>query len=686
MRYESASGEVRRHRHAQHRDRRDAVQHDDRDQLHEEVRGLRRGPDPARSCFDVQPDATSAHWNAYCGAFAMTMVEQVLWTALPNGIDRGRAPAPLGPRRPAPAQRRRQRHGAQARRVPDLRALAGAPQRAALRGRLRRRPVRGRRAGGATPTRTSGRACSRRRRGSGRTSFQDHAKRDLHAMPVRAAAAVPRAAYGEAGRERHRATVARRSARAAGAVPAAGRHPEPGHRLELVLRASCARAQQPDEGASPTARSSASTWSLERRPAPGGGRTPSSRPTASTTARAASGPTCPADYDRALAEATRLRVPRGPRRALADFPGLLRRLGIVIDLVVEVDARGRCRAAGVVRVIPRGDDFPRSRRPVPGRGTTSTGRWFGARPQSAFRMARGLAPPAARGLRPVPGRRRRGGAEGGRLRRDRSPHARTGPPHRGQGRARPGCPPCARPGSRSRGIEPGRRAARGPQGPPRPQRRRSRRHGHRTSAPRTSCAAIASTCSTRTRRAAPAGSRCIAAWSSTTFKPADGGTPLDPFEVTDEGYLKATTASSETKEHPTPSDDLYLHETICGWEGWSLAAPRPGQADRRARRGRRREQHRAPRPGDGQSVPARERGPGGARDAAEAAGRSHVPRPSAHGRPRRQQRAVHRARARAAGPGPCLGAAALPAASSRCRRRRSCAATSTPRASRSSTS
>ena len=61
------------------------------------------------------------------------------------------------------------------------------------------------------------------------------------------------------------------------------------------------------------------------------------------------------------------------------------------------------------------------------------------------------------------------------------------------------------------------------------------------------------------------------------FKPADDGTQIGPLEVTDEGYLKATTASSETKEHPTPSDDLYLHETICGWEGWSLAAPRPGK-------------------------------------------------------------------------------------------------------------
>src|SRR5262249_53774594 len=61
------------------------------------------------------------------------------------------------------------------------------------------------------------------------------------------------------------------------------------------------------------------------------------------------------------------------------------------------------------------------------------------------------------------------------------------------------------------------------------------------------------------------------------FEAPDGESPIDPVETADEGYLKATTASSETKEHPTPSDDLYLHEAICGWEGWSLAAPRPGK-------------------------------------------------------------------------------------------------------------
>ena len=50
---------------------------------------------------------------------------------------------------------------------------------------------------------------------------------------------------------------------------------------------------------------------------------------------------------------------------------------------------------------------------------------------------------------------------------------------------------------------------------------------------------------------------------------------LDP--IRDEGFLKSTSASSEREDHPAPSDDLYLHETVVSWDGWSLAAPRPGK-------------------------------------------------------------------------------------------------------------
>jgi hypothetical protein len=43
----------------------------------------------------------------------------------------------------------------------------------------------------------------------------------------------------------------------------------------------------------------------------------------------------------------------------------------------------------------------------------------------------------------------------------------------------------------------------------------------------------------------------------------------------DEGYIKAASATSD----PDPSGpvDMYLHEAVFGWEGWSLAAARPGR-------------------------------------------------------------------------------------------------------------
>jgi hypothetical protein len=46
--------------------------------------------------------------------------------------------------------------------------------------------------------------------------------------------------------------------------------------------------------------------------------------------------------------------------------------------------------------------------------------------------------------------------------------------------------------------------------------------------------------------------------------------PIDP----DEGYVKGASTTSV----PGNDDDLYLHEAMFGWEGWSLAAKRPGQA------------------------------------------------------------------------------------------------------------
>ncbi|MFA9445843.1 hypothetical protein [Egicoccus sp. AB-alg6-2] len=48
--------------------------------------------------------------------------------------------------------------------------------------------------------------------------------------------------------------------------------------------------------------------------------------------------------------------------------------------------------------------------------------------------------------------------------------------------------------------------------------------------------------------------------------------PIVPPERRDEGYLKRASASHNAAEVGV----AYLHEAVAGWEGWSLAAPRPG--------------------------------------------------------------------------------------------------------------
>lgn len=54
--------------------------------------------------------------------------------------------------------------------------------------------------------------------------------------------------------------------------------------------------------------------------------------------------------------------------------------------------------------------------------------------------------------------------------------------------------------------------------------------------------------------------------------------PLAVQPLPDEAYLKAASTSSNA---PQPGADQYLHETLVGWDGWSLAVKRPGlmQAD-----------------------------------------------------------------------------------------------------------
>ena len=48
-------------------------------------------------------------------------------------------------------------------------------------------------------------------------------------------------------------------------------------------------------------------------------------------------------------------------------------------------------------------------------------------------------------------------------------------------------------------------------------------------------------------------------------------------EYEDEGWVQVAVTQSADKSSPEPTDDLYLHESMFRWDGWSLAAPRPGK-------------------------------------------------------------------------------------------------------------
>ncbi len=51
-------------------------------------------------------------------------------------------------------------------------------------------------------------------------------------------------------------------------------------------------------------------------------------------------------------------------------------------------------------------------------------------------------------------------------------------------------------------------------------------------------------------------------------------TPIQA-NIHDEAYIKAASATSDSDPNGPP--DMYLHEVMFGWEGWSLASPRPGR-------------------------------------------------------------------------------------------------------------
>jgi hypothetical protein len=259
---------------------------------------------------------------------------------------------------------------------------------------------------------------------------------------------------------------------------------------------------------------------------------------------------------------------------LADFPELLRRLGLVIDLVVDVDV-GALPAEGVVRVLPRGADLPAEPPSRPGTHYELERPWFGARPDSTLRMTRGILrlSPEFYDLFQVD-------VDGAALKAvdfGATVASLQRPENRTEGRDSE----AGLPALRSAGLAlarlgrahlllgdlKDRRTANGKleAGQDTVFSAEDLVRGYRIDV---------------VDEDAQGGGRWLSLHRRLVehvFKAPEGAPPVEPITANDEGYLKATTASSETKEHPTPSDDLYLHETVCGWEGWSLAAPRPGK-------------------------------------------------------------------------------------------------------------
>ncbi|HTR59357.1 MAG TPA: hypothetical protein VMM27_14360, partial [Casimicrobiaceae bacterium] len=260
--------------------------------------------------------------------------------------------------------------------------------------------------------------------------------------------------------------------------------------------------------------------------------------------------------------------------ALADHPQVLRKLGLVIDLVVQLDSpSGQLPATGAVRVVPAGN-LPESPPLAAWTHYELDKNWFGARPQQKARINRGLldlneawelvqVDVDGAALQAV------GFADTLRRMRDEDTRGPAAPDE------------AAVPALRSAGFALAR-AGRGEQLLEDLHGRKSKNDQYEAKQPPTFDAEdLVRGYRIDVRDAdAPGGAR----WFSLHQRiadheappPAAGGEPIS-FEIEDEGYVKATSAASERADHPSASDDLYLHETVFGWEGWSLAVPRPGK-------------------------------------------------------------------------------------------------------------
>ncbi|UCC64446.1 MAG: hypothetical protein JSV36_05140, partial [Anaerolineae bacterium] len=260
---------------------------------------------------------------------------------------------------------------------------------------------------------------------------------------------------------------------------------------------------------------------------------------------------------------------------LGDHPALLRRLGLIVDLVIDLpEPVVQLPAEGTVRVVPKGE-LPEDPPTSPDTRYELDEHWFGAKPKDDFRMARGLLR-----LHPelydlfqvdVDGAAMKVADFANTLGRMLDPQ-RRGPATPSQ---------TGVPALRSAGLALAR-TQRGEQllddlldhrdknalieaGIPVEFYAEDLVRGYRVDV---------------FDEDAPDGSRWFSLHQRVveyTVKDPQEVSPPDEFEVTDEGYLKATSASGERADHPAASDDLYLHETVFGWEGWSLSAPRPGK-------------------------------------------------------------------------------------------------------------
>jgi hypothetical protein len=259
---------------------------------------------------------------------------------------------------------------------------------------------------------------------------------------------------------------------------------------------------------------------------------------------------------------------------LGDHPAVLRRLGLIVDLVVELaEPLAELPAQGVVRVIPHGDlpEEPRS----PWTRYDLEDRWFGARPNWELRMERGLVNLTREFWDlfqvDVDGAALKAVGFGGTLGAMLDPElvSYDTPTETGA------------PTLRSAGLA----LVRQGRGDLLLEDLVARREKNAAiEGGNADHIELFAEDLVRGYRVdvwdddAPSGERWHSLHERVTTHHVD--TWDEPIVITDEGFLKATSASSERQDHPAPSDDLYLHETVAAWEGWSLSPPR--QAHRRA--------------------------------------------------------------------------------------------------------